>query len=147
MSYSPPNTVQAQSSRKVARNYVNGSGLTLPLGAPLSVLGSGLVTTVNVSSQASVDDFVGFYNQATPDSASGLTIDCGLLENITGYGFSVGNPVYVSKTGTLTNVVPAIGVGGFVAGDYLVFCGVIVQNEFNPSQQDLKILIQKAGIL
>ena len=146
MSYDPVSPA-AVASRKVARNYVNGSGSTLPMGAPISTLSSGLVTTVNVSSQASVDAFVGLYNQSTPSAASGLTIDAGLLENITGYSFSVGDPIYVSKTGTLSNVIPSVGVGGFVSGDFVIFLGVIVQNEFNGLQQDLKILIVKPGSL
>jgi len=145
MSYNPNPT--ATVSRKVARNYVNGSGSTMVLGQPCATLSNGNVTTVNVASQASVDQFVGLYNQSTPSTSSGLVIDCGILENITGYSFSTGSPIYIDTTGNLTSIQPVVGVNGFAAGMYCIFVGVIVKNEFNPLNQDLKILIQKAGIL
>lgn len=151
MSYSPNfvnNTanVSVTSSRKVASNYTNGSGGTLPKGSPVSTLSSGLVTTIDVSSQASVDAFVGLFNQSTPNTASGQVIDSGRLEDIT-TSFLVGDPIYVSKTGILSNVIPSAGVGGFVSGDFVVFLGVIVINEFDNLKKDLKILIEKPGRL
>lgn len=151
MSYSPQfsNTLatgQATSSRKIARNYTNGSGSTLSRGTPVSTLTSGLVTSLNVSIQDSMDKFVGIYDQDTPNAASGRVIDSGLLENFT-TSFAIGDPVYVGKTGNLTNIVPSIGVGGFVSGDFVIFIGIIVQNEFNNLQKDLKILIEKVGSL
>ena len=148
MSYSPNfvNNNPVQSSRKIASNYTNGSGGTLIKGSPVGTLTSGLVTTIDVSSQTSVDAFVGLYNQDTPSAASGLVLDSGRLENLT-TSFSIGDPVYVSKTGTLTNIIPVSGSNGFVAGDFVVFLGVIVVNEFNALQKDLKILIEKPGRL
>jgi hypothetical protein len=38
-------------------------------------------------------------------------------------------------------------VAPFVSGDWMVFSGVIVQNEDNPSLQDLQILTQVLGAL
>lgn len=151
MSYSPNWTNflakgEATYARKVASNYTNGSGITLVQGTPVSTLSSGLVTSINVSSQASVDAMVGIYNQDTPNAASGAVIDSGRLENIT-TSFSIGDPVYVSKAGGLTNIVPVAGSNGFVSGDFVIFIGVIVINEFNNLQKDLKILIEKPGRL
>ena len=145
MSYSP-NPAASISARKLATNYTNGSGVTLLKGMPVSTLASGLVTSIDVSDQASMDAFVGLYNQDTPNAASGQVVDSGRLENFV-TAFNVGDPIYVSKAGGLTNIPPSIGVAGFVAGDYCVFVGVIVVNEFNPLLKDIKILIEKVGDL
>ena len=145
MSYDPV-APAAVSSRKTARNFTNGSGSTIVAGYPVSTLTNGLVSLVNVSSQTSVDGLVGIYSMDTPNTASGQVLDSGVLENIS-TGFSVGDAIYVNKAGALDNTVPSVGVGGFVSGDAVIFIGVIVQNEFNPSQKDLKILIEKPGTL
>lgn len=151
MSYSPNftnNTAKgaASSSRQVARNYINGSGSTLVQTTPLSVLSSGLVTTLDLTSKVSVDAFVGCYSIDTPNAASAQVADSGLIENIT-TSYSVGAAVWASKTGGLTNSPPTIGTNGFISGDYVLFVGVIVQNEFDNTKKDLKILIQKPGRL
>lgn len=145
MSYDPIAPAAAL-SRKVARNYTNGSGSTLPKATPVGTLSSGLVDRIDVSDKSSVDGFVGFYSQSTPNAASGSVTDCGLLEDIT-TSFAINDPVYIDKAGALTNVVPSVGVAGFVSGDYVLFVGVIVINEFNGAKKDLKILIQKPGRL
>jgi hypothetical protein len=145
MSYDPVSPA-AVSSRKVARNYTNGSGSTLPQGTPIGTLSNGLVNIIDVSNKASVDGFVGFYNQDTPSAASGQVIDSGLLENLT-TSFVIGSPVYISKTGTLTNIVPVAGSNGFISGDFVVFLGVIVMNEFDNTKKDLKIMLAKPGRL
>lgn len=151
MSYSPNFTNNtgagaATSARKIARNYTNGSGGSLPKGSPVGTLSSGLVDIIDVSDKASVDGFVGLYNQTTPNAASGQVLDSGLLEDIT-TSFSIGDPVYISKAGILTNIVPVAGSNSFVSGDYVIFLGVIVINEFDNLKKDLKILIAKPGRL
>lgn len=151
MSYSPNfvnNTAAgaATSARKIARNYTNGNAGMLSKGTPVGTKNTGLVDILDVSSKASVDGFVGLYNLDTPSAASGQVLDCGLLENIT-TSFSIGDPVYVSKSGGLTNVVPVAGSNGFVSGDYVIFLGVIVMNEFDNTKKDLKILLAKPGRL
>jgi hypothetical protein len=146
MSYDPPNSTNSFSSRNLSTNYTNGSGSTILKGTPVATLSTGLVTTIDASDQASVDAFVGLYAQDTPNGASGLVIDSGRLENVT-TSFNVGDPLYISKTGGLINVPPSIGVNGFVVGDEVVFVGVVVINEFNPSLKDIKVLIEKVGDL
>jgi hypothetical protein len=51
----------------------------------------------------------------------------------------------------LQNVKPVDSSGNpvapFVSGNIMVFSGVIVQNESNPSNQDLQILTQVLGAL
>lgn len=145
MSYDP-NPQMSVAARKLASNFTNGSGITMDKGMPVGTLNNGLVTTIDVADQDSVDSLLGLFNQDTPNAASGQVVDSGRLEDFT-TAFAVGDPVYISKTGGLTNVPPSIGVGGFVEGDYVVFIGVIVVNEFNPSLKDIKILIEKVGDL
>lgn len=151
MSYSPnfvnnSANVSVTSSRKVARNYTNGSGSTLSKGTPVGMLSNGLVNLVNVSSKASVDAFVGLYNISTPNAASAEVIDSGILEDIT-TSFAIADPVYIAKNGSLTNIVPVVGSNGFISGDYVIFLGVITINEFDNAKKDLKIMIAKPGRL
>lgn len=151
MSYSPNfvndvATGSVTSARKTSRNYTNGNASTLPKGTPVGTMTNGLVTLIDVSSKTSVDGFVGLYNIDTPTTASGEVLDNGICENLT-TSFAINDPVYIAKNGSLTNVVPSVGVGGFVSGDYVVFLGVIVVNEFDNTKKDLKILIQKPGRL
>jgi len=145
MSYNPLPTV-AISSRKIARNYTNGSGSTVSKGVLMSTLSNGNVIPVDVSNLVSADSIVGFYNQATPSAASGSVIDSGILENIT-TSYVVGTPVYIDTTGNLTNIAPSVGINGFLSGYSVIFAGILVKNEFNPAWIDLKILIQKVGTL
>jgi hypothetical protein len=151
MSYSPKfvgnsANVSVTSSRKVSRNYVNGNVGTLARGTPVGTMTSGLVTIIDVSSQTSVNGFVGLFNIDAPSAASVEVLDSGLLENFT-TSFAINDPVYVSKAGGLTNIIPIRGSNGFVAGDYVLFLGTIVQNEFDNTKKDIKILIQKPGRL
>lgn len=140
------------SSRSLQTGYVNGTGSTIGQGIPVSVVAiSGNVQLVDVSSDSSVRSMVGVYAISTPSSAKGLVVDCGRLENIT-TSFAIGDPIYLNTDGTLMNIPPTIGTvfGGapaFVAGNYVIFIGVIVKNEFNPSNLDLKVYMDIVGTL
>jgi hypothetical protein len=147
MSYSPNargNTFNGNSAG-TATDYVNGSGMTLAQAKPVSINGSGQIVTVNVSSYDSVYSIVGLTMESILNSASGMVIDNGRLEGLSGY--TVGTPLYIDTTGNLTTTVPAIGVDGFTAGDFIVFCGIVVQNENNMALQDIKILLNVIGQL
>lgn len=148
MTYSPNfrGTQARASSRQIETNYVNGSGSTLPKGSVVSATTSGTMVLIDVTSDDSVSRLLGVTSIALPDAAEGGVVAAGRVENIT-TSFALGDAIYVSKIGTLTNVKPDYGVGSFAAGDYVIFIGVVVKNEFNPSQKDLQIMPSVVGQL
>lgn len=148
MSYSPSfrGTVARGSVKALQSTYINNTGLTIAKGNPVCSDASGELALVNVSSDASVSSIVGLTSESVLNGETGNVIDAGRLTDIT-TSFSVGSAIYVSKTGTLTDSRPDIGVGGFLVGDYVVFVGVIVKNEENPSLKDIKLLLSVVGQL
>lgn len=154
MSYNPlyVGSQALGSSVALVTNYFNNSGIAFPQGSPLSATGtSNFVALTDVTSQASVQAFVGYAQFRIPNASLGPVISGGRLENLSGYSFSIGNPIYFSVGGSLQNTSPVDSNGNpispFVSGNYLVFAGCIVQNELNPSLQDLQILTQVIGVL
>ena len=110
------------------------------------------VAPTDVTDQTSVQSFVGYAYTRIANASLGPVISGGRLQNLTGYSFSIGDAIYMSVLGTyLQNVKPVDSSGNpvapFVSGDIMVFCGCIVQNETNPSLQDLQILTQVLGAL
>jgi hypothetical protein len=146
MSYNPLPSV-ALSSRQVVTNYTNASGVTaIPQGMAVSTNGSGLLVPLDVSSQSSWQSFVGYANARIPTSTLGPVIANGRLENFT-TALSVGTALYIGTDGNPTNIVPSVGVNGFVSGDIVIFMGVIVANETDPSEMDIALLTQVVGTL
>lgn len=149
MSYSPffLNQNSRGSTRSLTANFQNGSGSTLVMAVPVSVNASSQLVPLNVSSEASTQAIVGLTSISIPNAATGSVVDSGRLENIT-TSFAVGDAVYAGKLNPLTNSKPNIGDSeGFTTGDFVVFIGVIVKNEFNPILFDLKLMISVAGQL
>lgn len=149
MSYSPFffNQNSKGSSRATIANFQNGSGSTLAMAVPVYVNTSSQLMPLDVTNEVSVQAIVGLTSISIPNSATGSVIDNGRLENIT-TSFAVGDAVYAGKANPLTNIKPDIGdADGFASGDFVVFLGVIVKNEFNPSQLDLKLMISVIGQL
>ena len=148
MSYSPNfrgNAANA-ASRQNQTGYVNGTGSTINIGTPVSTLANGMMSPTDVTSQASVQAFVGLCATTTPSAAKAQVVSAGRLENVS-TGFNVGDAIYIGLDGTLINVKPDIGVAGFASGNFLVFVGVVVQNEFNASAQDIQVFLQVFGEL
>lgn len=148
VSFSPSffNKQSQGSARQTITNFQNGSGSTLAKATPVSVNATSQLVAVNVSSVASVQALVGLTGISIPNSATGAVVDNGRLEDIT-TGFALGDSLYVSKAGGLTNAKPEIGVASFVEGDFVIFVGVVVKNEFNGSLKDLKLMISVVGQL
>lgn len=149
MSYNPSarGTSFQGSSRQTGTGYQNGYGSTLTKATPVSTNTSGLIVPLDPSNEALVLAIVGLCSVDIPNAAIGEVFDNGRLENIT-TSFAIGDPVWAGKTpGTLTNVKPSIGVGSFLEGDFVIFLGAIVENEFNPSQKDIKLMISLVGQL
>ena len=153
MAYSPFawNPQSTGSSRQLLTNYLNNTGSTIQQGTPVSVTGTAdHITPTDVTSQASVQAFVGYAYTRINNGSLGAVISGGRLQNLQGFSFSIGDAIYMSVLGTyLQNTKPVDSNGNpvapFVESDFMVFCGVIVQNEENPSLQDLQILTQLFG--
>lgn len=148
MTYSPSffNKESKGSSRQTITNFQNGSGSTLAKATLVSVNGSGNLVPTVVDSEALVQSIVGMTNISIPNAATGAVVDNGRLEDIT-TSFAIGDAIYLGKTGLLINVKPEIGVASFVEGDFVIFVGVVVKNEFNVSLKDLKLMISVIGQL
>lgn len=151
MSYSPyflnkSASGNVASSRGTNSNFQNGSGSTLAKAILVAINASSQLVPVSVSDESTVEKIVGMTSMSIPNAAIGSVIDNGRLEDVS-IGFSVGTALYWSKTGDLTNVKPEEGIDGFVAGDLVIFIGVVVQNEFNPSLKDIKLMISVIGQL
>lgn len=148
MSYSPLyfDPIGKGSARQTITGYQNGTGSTLAALTPVATNSSGQIVLIDVSNIASVLSLVGLVLVDIPSAANGSVVDNGRLENIT-TGLAVGSPVYLSKAGFIQTASPVAGSDGFVTGDSVVFIGIIVQNEFDNTKKDLKLLIERIGIL
>lgn len=148
MTYAPSffNKESSGSSRQTITNLQNGYGSGLAKGTPVSVNSSGQLVMVDITSDASVQAIVGMTGINIPNGAIGAIVDNGRLEDIT-TAFSIGDPVWIGTNGMLTNIKPDYGVGSFAEGYFVVFIGVIVKNEFNPSLKDIKLMISVVGQL
>ncbi len=148
MSYNPNFTGSSvTASRQFSTGYQNGSGSTIAIASPVSTNTSGQILLTDVSNETSALGFVGLTNIAIPSAASGEVISGGRIENVT-TSFSVGDAIWVGSTpGTLTNVKPNAGSNGFASGYFVIFVGVLVVNEFSPSETDIQLLPQVIGQL
>lgn len=148
MSFSPlfRGSVAKGSTRQLQSTFQNGSLSTLDKGTVVSVDTSGQIDKVDVSDENSVLGIVGVLGEDTPSAASGLVVDSGRVEDVS-MAFSVGSALYLDINGDLSDQKPEIGVGGFDSGDFVVFVGVVVKNEFNPTLKDIKIMISVIGQL
>lgn len=151
MSYSP-NWRGSTANATVYGNssgYQNGTGSTMAVATAVSTNTAGQIVLTDVTNEALSEGWIGLVATALPSTAIGQVATDGRLQNIPlGLGFSIGDPIWVGNTpGTLTNVRPDLTVGGWAVGDYILFVGVVVQNEFNPSEQDIQISRQIIGQL
>jgi len=152
MSYSPyflnkNATGNVAGSRGTVTNFQNGSGSTLAKGKMVSVNASGQLLVTLPTSETLVQSIVGTTSMSIPDAATGSVVDNGRLEDIT-TSLAIGDPVYLNRDGTFTNIKPSEGdANAFEAGDFVIFVGVVVKNEFNGSLKDLKLMISVIGQL
>lgn len=136
-------------SRSIATGYTNGTLSGMLMTKPVSTDATGQIALCDVSSENSVSRFVGITAEPIPSAASGSVISGGRAEALSANiaGFSLGDPVYVGKNGTLIKTRPDIGVSGFVAGDWIIFLGVVVKNEFDAMEKDIQLMIEVIGQL
>jgi len=143
MTYRPYSTLTASG---ISDTRPNNSGVTMDKGTPVRINTSGEIDFINVSVEDEVANVSGVTSESILNTTSGNFITTGKVTNITTTAV-FGDVVYISKTGTLTNVKPSIGVAGFVSGDFIVSVGVIAKNASNPSNKDLVVIIDVVGQL
>jgi hypothetical protein len=147
MTYSPKfrGDTAAGASRGVDSGYTNGSGGTLSKGSVVSINGAGNILVIDVSDETSVKRLVGLVKEDLANLATGQVANTGRLEDVS--GFNVGDALYVSSAGGLTTTQPSIGVGGFSSGDFVIFVGVVVKNEFDALKKDIQLFLTVVGQL
>lgn len=123
----------------------NHSGGNLVKGTPIRVDASGYAAPIDVSVEAQAFSAFAVVASGIANNASGSYVSSGTLQDVT--SFSLGDVLYVSKTGDLTATKPSIGVNGFLAGDFVIRVGVIRRNVATPSQMDLVVNVQVVGQL
>lgn len=136
-------------SRAVSTGYENGTLSGILMARPVSADINGKITPTDVSNETSVERFLGLTAALIPASASGQVVSGGRAEAIGSAltGFVYGDPVYLGKNGTLIKVRPDFGVSGFVIGDWVIFLGVVVKNEFDATEKDIQLMIEVIGQL
>lgn len=130
--------------------YQNGTGSTMSIATVVSASStSGQMVLTDVTNETTVEAFLGLTGGSIPSAATGQVVSDGRLQNIpSSLGFSVGDPLWVGLTpGSLTNVKPDLTVEGWQSGYFVIFMGVVVANEFDPSNQDIQIFKQIIGEL
>lgn len=123
--------------------YLNNSGSTIPF-TLVRQDNLGNIHKIDPSIESDAVNYLGVLLGSTPNGSSGLVALSGLVKNIS-TGFSMGDIVYLSKTGGLTIVVPEIGTGGFVAGDFVIKVGKITKNSTIGTQKDFKVEVELKG--
>jgi hypothetical protein len=150
MSYNPKyvGAVALGSARQTQTGYQNGTVSTIPLTSLVSTNSSGQLVLTNVTAEANVEACVGITSQAIPSTAIGLVISDGRVENIsTSLGLAAGDVLWAGLTpGSLTTVKPDL-TNGWASGDYVIFVGIVVVNEFNPANLDIQLSRQIIGQL
>ena len=106
----------------------------------------GKLVPLDVTSQSSWQAFVGYANVRIPAGDTGPVISTGRLLNVT-TSYTAGTALYIGTDGNPTSIVPSVGVNGFVEGDMVIFLGVIVVNESNPSELDIALFTQFVDVL
>lgn len=118
--------------------FTNGTLSTINKGTPVSMNSSGEIEPTDITSETSVDGFIGIAAENIGAGVPGNVAMAGRLENIT-TSISFGSAVFVDTTGALTSTKPSVGVGGFDVGDFILYVGVVVENSTTPGNKDLVI--------
>lgn len=133
-------------SAKTVSQFKNGTLSTLSALTPVYVNASGDIAAVDPSFESKSFGSVGIVVSDISSAQFGDIACFGRMLNIT-TSTSFGDILYVSKTGTLTNVKPSIGVGGFISGDWVIRVGVVCKNIATPTNKDLLVNIVVQGQL
>ena len=107
-------------------NIINDSGETLQAGTPVYAVGYTTRTTVDKVLPETTSPILGLLKQELADGEEGVCVVAGLLEDINTTSFSIGDVLYVSETGGLTNTRPASGSGALGVVAYSATNGIII---------------------
>lgn len=127
---------QSTTAKLLQSKAMNGSGSSLDPLTPITIDANGHAVYVNVSNEFLCRNFAGLVSSLTAPAATVTINTYGVMENVITTG-SFGDFLYVSKTGSLTNVAPDIGVNGFVSGDFIIKIGKITANVSTPTNKDI----------
>jgi len=139
LAYSP-------ASAMVKSAFTNQSGSTISALSCVCIDSSGYIKKTNPTIQADSEKVIGITLTAINNSSSGYVLLGGRLENVT-TSAALGDRLWVAIDGSLTNTVPEIGSGGFVAGNYVIRLGSVAANNTNPVNKDIVLTIQLVGQL
>ncbi len=130
----------------VSDTRTNNSGVTFNKGTPVRINSNGELDFINVSVEAEALAVAGVVSETILDGNPGTFLNSGKIEDVT-TSANFGDTLYISKSGALTDTKPSIGVGGFVASDFVISIGVVAKNESNPSLKDLVLNVDVIGQL
>ncbi len=147
MSYSPTffGSSQLIPAKATGTDFQNNSGGTLAKLTPVRIDGSGELQNINVSNEDS-RNIVGIVSLDIVNGSIGSVLNDGRLEDII-VSAPVGSELFVSKSGSVTDTEPAIGVSGFISGDFVISVGKVVKNLTDPLKKDLLVDIDIRGTL
>lgn len=128
----------------IQSEFDNGSGGTFSIGTPVRVDSSNQLQPVDVSEESHILALAGV--AAENITTSGNVAHKGRLEQIS-TALPVATTAYISKLGGITVALPSIGVDGFVAGDFVVKVGTVIENRLDSSQRDLLVDLDVIGQL
>lgn len=144
MTYRPyVDIISGIDSSAIRTTLLNNTGLTILKGVPVRINTSGDLSIIDVSVDTDVLGAMGVSNEMILTGTTGTIITGGKVEDVSGFNF--GDYIYVSKTGSLTHILPSEGVGGFVAGDWVIRIGVVSKNQTDPLLKDLFVNVQIIG--
>lgn len=149
MSYTPLNAIISAVSLNMTStqtSLVNNSGSAIAALTPVRVNATGNMELIDVSDESSALTVVGITTQSVSNNVSGTIVTQGRIADIS-TAFAVGDYVYVSKTGDLTNILPEAGSNGFIVGDYIIRIGVVAKNEADSNKKDMFIGMSIIGQL
>jgi hypothetical protein len=126
---------------------VNDSGLDISSLRPVSISAStGNLYPTQIDSESLAMSTVGITVDGILSGATGEIATHGRLMGIT-TSFNYGDILYVDTNGMLTNIKPAVGVNGFLAGDWVVKIGTVCRNTGSVLVKDLLVNVQIVGQL
>lgn len=126
--------------------FLNSTGSSIAALTPVKQNGSGLMASVDPSSETDIQNYLGVLTQTTANGNSGAVAFSGLIKNVS-TSFVLGDILYLSKTGGLTATAPEIGSNSFLAGDFVLKVGKITKNSTNGAQKDFKVEVELRGQL
>lgn len=142
MSYSPNfrGTTATAGARRLETDYLNGTGFTLAKGTPVGQDLTGKLALIDITSDSSVANILGIVSMDAPAASMAPVVDAGRLEALT-TTFSIGDAIYIGLDGLLINVAPS------AVGDYVIYVGTVVANQYDSSKKDIKLGIVIRGQL